>query len=276
MNRDTWTRTEDRETLLVTDFITLEKHSPVLKVRTLVKNTIKDHRLRVLFPTSRISDKSFADTPFALVEREIHIPEETALWQERINEEKAFTSWCGVADTEGGLAVLSPWGLHEYSVMDDADRTLALTLFRSFFKTVFQAAETEGELQQDLVIEYQLLPFADAFNPIQAGKLVAAAQAGIRTHTTAALPDIRSQFTVEGEVLLTALKPADDGSGAIVRLWNPGATLQIARLHFAKRPKAVKLSNLREDAGDLIPLPESGIIAAEVPAGGLCTLKCFW
>ncbi|MCC6143427.1 MAG: hypothetical protein IT368_06445, partial [Candidatus Hydrogenedentes bacterium] len=276
MNRHTWSRTEDRETLRVTDFIAIEKHARTLKVRTEVANFVRDHRLRVLFPTSRRAANSFADTPFAAVERSIHIPGETALWQERVNEEKAFTSWCGVADADGGLALLSPWGLHEYAVLDDDDRTLAVTLFRSFFKTVFQAAETEGEIQQSLTFEYQLLPFAGDFAPVEAGRLVAAAQARVRVHTTHQLAPQISRMAIEGAVLLTALKLADDGDGVILRLWNPAPKPATARLQMGTPPREVLETNLREDPGDLIQGAEGAMITVVVPASGLYTIRCRW
>ena len=98
-------RSNDRVTLDITDFISLEKHGDAVRVRTIINNTAEDHRLRVLFPTGCDNDVSFADTPFAVVEREIPIPECTALWQERINEEKAFTSFAALPMGQAGRGV---------------------------------------------------------------------------------------------------------------------------------------------------------------------------
>ena len=130
-DRKTGWRSEDRIAMRVTDQLIVDKGAPFLRVRTRVENTIMDHRLRVLFPTDIEAAQSFAETPFALVQRDIDIPEETKVWQERVNPETAFTTFFGVADENGGLAVLAPGGLHEYEVLETPERTLALTLFLS-------------------------------------------------------------------------------------------------------------------------------------------------
>src|SRR5690606_28045190 len=120
-----WRRSEDRATVRIVDRITVEKGLPCLRVRTTVENGANDHRLRVLFPTYIETAESFADTPFAVVRRPVEIPAETAHWHERVNPEKAFTSFFGVEGMHGaggdgpvGLAVLAPFGLHEYEVED--------------------------------------------------------------------------------------------------------------------------------------------------------------
>ncbi|MCK5863051.1 MAG: hypothetical protein KAH38_11230, partial [Candidatus Hydrogenedentes bacterium] len=175
-------RSTTRVNLEITDFITIEKHNPAIKVKTVINNTVEDHRLRVLFPTQRNTDLSFAETPFAIVERDIPIPKESAMWQERINEEKAFTSFFGIHDAEGGLAVLSPAGLHEYAVLDTPQRELAFTLLRSFRKTVGKPAEQDGQLIGIHSIEYALLPFAGTPDPVVLAQQTASLQAHPRTH----------------------------------------------------------------------------------------------
>jgi alpha-mannosidase len=66
-------------------------------------------------------------------------------------------------------------------------------------------------------------------------------------------------------VLVTALKPADDGRGLIVRLFNASRQAQSATLHWSvPAPKAVYLSDTSETAGQTvngkIPLPSHGLV----------------
>ena len=278
LDQKTGYRSADRVAVRVTDFITVARHIPVLQVRTVVDNRAKDHRLRVLFPTHAQTDKSFADTPFAMVERDIAIPVETAEWQERVNPEKAFSSLCGVQDATGGLAVLSPEGLHEYAVLDTAERTLALTLFRSFRKTVARSQETEGQLQIELSFNYCLYPFAYEFDAGAALRLVTEFQAAVRSHEIRAnAPTTLSFVCVEaGDAVVTALKPAEDGQGAVLRFWNPGGKETQAQFKLDRPVTEAHLCNLNEEALEPATILMDGGVAVSVPAGGLATVRFGW
>ena len=278
LDQKTGCRSADRVAVKVTDFITVAKHSPVLLVHTVVDNCAKDHRLRVLFPTHMHTDASFADTPFAMVERAIAVPVETSEWQERINPEKAFVSVCGVKDSSGGLALLCPEGLHEYAVLDIPERTLALTLFRSFRKTVARSEECEGQLQSLLSFNYALCPFLGEFNAASALEQVAELQVPPRSHEVRedALPT-RSFIQVDaGGTVVTALKPAEDGKGAVVRFWNPGDQDRSATFQSALTILEASTANLNEEHMASLAVTREGVVSVLVPAGGLATVRFKW
>lgn len=271
-------RSETRVAMQVTDFISVEKGSACLRVHTVVNNTVKDHRFRVLFPTNILTDTSFAKTPFAIVERDIAIPPETAHWQERVNPEKAFTYLCGVLNSDGGFAALTPWGLHEYEVFPTPDRTLALTLFRATGQTVMTSGEPDGQLQGTMHFDYQLWAFAGTLDRGQALRSVAEHQAGVRTHTAVELPEAHS-FLWLGEgskSFVTAIKPADDGRGGVIRLWNPFGVPRDERVYLCKKLKEAHRCNLNEEALESIQIGEDGGIPVTVPPRGLTTIRFFW
>jgi len=278
LDQKTGYRSADRVSVKVTDFITVAKHSPVLQVRTVVDNCAKDHRLRVLFPTHVQTDKSFADAPFAMVEREIAVPAETAAWQERVNPEKAFTSVCGVQDGLGGIAVLAPEGLHEYAVLDTPDRSLALTLFRAFRKTVARPEETDGQLQGTLVINYGLHPFASEFRAASALGLISELQAPVRSHEVREdSPDIKSFIRIDaGDAVVTALKPAENGQGAVLRFWNPGGKATEARFMLDRPVTSASLCYLNEEVVGPLAVRADGGVEVTVSAGGLATVRFEW
>lgn len=271
-------RSETRVAMQVTDFISVEKGSACLRVHTVVNNTVKDHRFRVLFPTNILTDTSFAKTPFAIVERDIAIPLESAHWQERVNPEKAFTYLCGVLNADGGFAALTPWGLHEYEVFPTPDRALALTLFRATGQTVMTSGEPDGQLQGTMHFDYQLWAFAGTLDRGQALRSVAEHQAGVRTHTTMELPEAHS-FLWLGEgskSFVTAIKPADDGRGGVIRLWNPFGVPRDERVYLRKNLKEAQRCNLNEEALESIQIGEDGGIPVTVPPRGLTTIRFFW
>lgn len=277
MELPAYARSADRVTVRVTDFLCIEKGAAALRVRTIIDNTARDHRFRVLFPTAIASDCSFAETPFALVERPIAIPEESRHWQERINPESAFSSHFGIQDTHGGLALLSPWGLHEYEVSQTPEHSLVLTLFRATQQTVGTAGEPEGQLLEELVFDYQLWPFAGAFDAAEAGRLTAAQQAGVRMHFADKAPAKHSFLRLEpGHALVTALKPAEDVDGGIVRLWNPTDQPLTERLFLDVPVKEAARCNLNEEPLEPIPVTAGQGISIEVPARGLATIRVLF
>ncbi|HPO16378.1 MAG TPA: hypothetical protein PLI09_23280 [Candidatus Hydrogenedentes bacterium] len=270
-----YTRVERRIALHITDFLYVEKDSPCLRVHSVIQNTIQDHRLRVLFPTGiEEAEKSFAETPFALVERDIAIPEESAHWQERINPEKAFTSYFGTQDVTGGLAVLSPWGLHEYEVLQSPDHSLALTLFRATRQTVGTDGEPDGQLLQTLEFDYAIWPFLGAFDPAQAARIVAEMQTGIRVHLADQAPLPYSFLNIEpGKTVVTALKPAHDNHDAVIRFWNPGKAKVTEQINFNQEIKSASLCTLNEDPIQTIPVEKGHSVKVPVPPGGLATIR---
>ncbi|HOE66730.1 MAG TPA: glycoside hydrolase family 38 C-terminal domain-containing protein [Candidatus Hydrogenedentes bacterium] len=277
MDRRTWWRSEDRGTLRVVDRIYVEKGASMLRVRTEVRNTIKDHRFRVLFPTRLAADRSFADTPFAIVARDIAIPPETVAWAERVNPEKPFTSFFGVQNGAAGIALISGGGLHEYEVTQTPDRSLALTLFRSTCKTVRTSGEPDGELLGTMTFEYGLHPFGDTFDPVLALNMASQLQTDIRTHGVAELPETISHLSLrKGAVVVTAIKPADDGDGGIIRFWNPGGAALHDEVRFSVPLREARSCNLNEEPGAPITLNPTGSLPVTVPAYGLASVRFRW
>lgn len=277
MDRRTCWRSEARATLRVVDRISVERGLPCLRVRTHVENTCMDHRFRVLFPTGIDAATSFAETPFAVVDRDIDIPPDSASWHERINPEKAFTTFFGVQEQSGGLAVLAPFGLHEYEVLQTPKHTLALTLFRATWKTVGTPGEWDGELLGPLDFEYLLFPFTGCFDPVRALRIVQEAQTGVRAHTASSLPKDDSFLRVSpGHVVVTALKPAEGDEGGIIRLWNPGPLEAREEIALKARICSASLCDLGEKPVAAIPLTLDGNIPVTVPPYGLATVAFVW
>lgn len=77
-----------------------------------------------------------------------------------------------------------------------------------------------------------------------------------------------SQLKVESSgVVTTAFKPSDDGKALIVRLFNPMAEPQLARLEWNRPVGRIQMSNANEEAGPVAPS------ALHVPALGIVTLR---
>ncbi len=138
---DQSTRSERMRKLPVVNYYTIEAHSAVVKCKTLLRNTVKDHIMRVLFKTGILSDFAYAGSPFDVVKRpvfiedydESSIPPDVKKVIIGAREAKPNTiflnrEFVDFNDTKNGMAIFSK-GMPEYQVINRD--TIALTLFRS-------------------------------------------------------------------------------------------------------------------------------------------------
>ena len=258
--------------LKIADFLSIEAGTPFVRVRTVVENTAADHRLRVLFPLGIASEMCYSDQPFEIVERPVALDPARARDGERENPERAHHTYFGVEDGCNGLAVLCPFGLHEHEVMDDRDRTLALTLLRCFSRTVGTAGEPDGQLQGAHTFEYLLYPYAGPADHVDLARKVAAAQTGVFAHLSEEDPGMRSFLSFEeGRLVTTAIKPAEDDFGGIVRVWNPTDEEVTDRLVCEKVIRGAAWCDLKEENREEISF-EPHAIPLTVPAGAIRTV----
>ena len=124
-------RSDEWEELCITTDVTLKKGARWLQFHTVVDNTIKDHRLRVLFETG-LSGAMLcrADSPFDIVQREITVPD-SSQWYEAAARTWPSHSLVAVSEKEFCAAVYHK-GICEYEVLDDDTRAITLTLLRCF------------------------------------------------------------------------------------------------------------------------------------------------
>ncbi len=142
VEEDRKARSKNFMILPIITYVVLEKNSQLIKFRTVLKNTVKDHRLRVLFPTRINTDSSIASSQFDVVEHPIKpspyddskISPELGRLLLGAREPSPTTvfpnnSFVDVSDGKRGVALITK-GLPEYEVLDK-NNTIALTLFRA-------------------------------------------------------------------------------------------------------------------------------------------------
>lgn len=226
-------RSTDTVEEIITTIVTLEYGSRRVDIRTTVENSARDHKLRVLFPSGALKANAWlADAPFEVVERDIALPDTTD-WAEPWPETQPIRSFFAVCDDNRGLAVFTK-GIPEAVCLDDEDRTLALTLLRCTRRSIGEDYSQSGaQCLGKYHFEYSLQTFSgdwksqgfpqtasDFITPIRA-ILSASGRKG-------ALPTEAEyiSFTVKpkkasGNLVLSAIKKAENAKGLIVRLYNP-------------------------------------------------------
>jgi hypothetical protein len=258
-------RSERVRELRISSRVALGRGAQVLTFDTTVNNTVKDHRLRVLFPTGlSAAQHVHADSAFDISKREIAIPDSTG-WYESALRTWPVQSFIDVNHGGVGLAVLQE-GLSEYEVIDDAERAIALTLLRCLGTAgaPFEAYESQPLAQCQGVqrFRYALYPHTgdhlQANVPRQARNFTVPLRVATGTGHAGSLPRRRSYLDIDQEAFqVTCLKLAEDGKSIILRGYNPGRSELPVTVTSAQPLRSVAKVTL-EETTVLAPVQVSG------------------
>ena len=153
-------RSKNRVIVDIESIVNVYANSPVVEINTTVNNCVKDHRLRVVMPSSITNDTYFAGQAFYKVIRNTALNPDTELYYEREMREKNMNGIIGINDANGdGLAFVSSEGLHEGDVNEQGDITV--TLLRSFHKVLMQPNAENSQIQQKLEYKYSIVPLTN-------------------------------------------------------------------------------------------------------------------
>jgi len=118
-------RSSTKDILKLETKILLEKGSRQLKFTTSFHNKMKDHRLRVLFPTRINTDTHEADSIYEVVTRPNKV---SSSWKNPTNAQHQH-AFVNIHNSQQGVTV-SNYGLNEYEILKP-NNTIALTLLRA-------------------------------------------------------------------------------------------------------------------------------------------------
>jgi len=247
-----------RETvpLRVTTVVRLVEGSRRVAFRTTIDNAARDHRLRLVFPAGAAFGSVRAEGHFALIRRLVARPQPRTAWAEPPD----LTDHTLGAVALGGLGLLTK-GLPEYEARTGAAGTeLCLTLLRCVGviarpggtlstrpRHAGPAVPTpEGQCLGRHECEYALLPGADALDDVALLRASQHYRAGFLT--TAEPAQFDPSLRLEGDVVFSCLKGAEDGDGLILRCFNPSAAPASARIRGAVAVARVRLDETGEEA----------------------------
>ncbi len=217
-----------------------------VEIETTVENRAEDHRLRVLFPTPFWTEQALAESAFDVVARPLGLPTQTAGWAEQPVATAPQGTFVAVQDGGRGLLVANQ-GLPEYEVIPSpGGATIALTLLRCVGwlsrddLTCCRPAPagpglpTPGaQCPGGHTFAYALVPFVAPLSSAihEAYAFRAPLRAAVAAPGEASLPPRLSFVELNPEELVvSAVKPAEDGEGWVVRFWNTQERPATARL----------------------------------------------
>lgn len=284
-------RIAEKAALVIESTISLGHASKRLDVETRVVNTIKDHRLRAVFPTYLDASVSSGEAQFDVVDHPVFIDQPSLdIWKEDQPKQFAQKSFVSVTDGMKGLSVANI-GLPEYEVIPDRERAIAITLMRSvaYLSTnwkntriaeagpIIETPEAQM-VGRELVFNYSIIPHAKAWHESAVQSEAHAFVEGMKVFpvlyskgSEGILPQECSFLSVNGEnVVLSSVKQSEYGDGYIIRLWNGSEKDSTAQVSLFNDSNAVYMSNIKEEK--LEQIPASKVLDIPVAAKKIVTI----
>jgi mannosylglycerate hydrolase len=231
-------------------------------------NQVNDHRLQVVFPVGFATNKVSAEQAFDVVERVSELPPFDKTWLEDPQSTAPQKTFVSVYNAEKKLgATLINQGLPEYELvkLEDGNAGIAITLLRcTGWLSRSDLATRRGHAGPGLptpgaqergthVFHYAFMPHKGdwlvANAPGQAYAFNHALTGVVTEQRTGEMPTSASFVEIQPRaVILSAVKPGEDGRSLIVRVWNPAdRDIPEARLRFYRAPVRANITNLAED-----------------------------
>lgn len=215
-------RSSQLTTIRLETELTVFVDSPQIRFKTRFTNTAKDHRIRLLFKTNNTSHFNDSESIYEVVSR----PNQPApVWEnpENPQHQQAFVS---LYDDAKGVTV-SNIGLNEYEIL--GDDTIAVTILRASGELgdwgYFPTPDAQCLREMEVVYAVECHQPQERFGAYRRAKALQTPFTGVQVarqsgnvpatgkvleHAVFSLP----------EVCPTALKPAEDGEGMVLRYYN--------------------------------------------------------
>ena len=257
--------------------VTLKAGQKQIEVKVDFDNRHHDHYLRAMFPTG-LSDAKCVDTGghFIVDSRPVRPlgPTPESAWPDMATlPQNNFTD---ISDGKTGLAFLND-SLTEYEVLDNEERTVALSLLRSVRNWICVAtvgssfsSQKGGQCLGEHSIRYAIRAhkgnWQDENIPLKAELFnVPAVPVQTRKHQGKLPTDETSLFEIDNSALrFSTIKKTEDRDTFIVRVYNPTNETQTGSLRFFAPMANAWLTNLNENRQSEIILTNSNEVSVSV------------
>ena len=268
-------RSEEWVTLPVRVYLSLAKEESAVQVTLELENRAEDHRLRLCVPTGSTGDTYEVNQSFTFLTRRVGRDLATADWVEADSAEKNMHGIALMREKDGsGLAFVGQHGFYECS----AERgELRLTLLRGFGRVYYDDQLVTAQEQGLYRYNFRLIPLDAHMDNAALQRAQDHLQAGLFAVYHRESLQETPLLAVEGNACVSALKPAEDGSGdTVVRLYNPAEDAVTVRIVTALPVKSAAECDLREQALCPLATEEGNLPAMTVKPYGIVTWRlCF-
>ncbi len=294
-------RRESRKLCPLSVTISLAQGTPRLDIEISFDNRVRDHRLRMIFPSDIQTDVSCSDAQFDVVQHPVKVqPVTDECWAEDAPHTFPQQGWVDLSDGTRGLCLINR-GLPEYEVMDTERREIAITLLRAVaylgssveMQTAVMGAGPNiptpgGQIQRQLTYSLSILPHKGSWDQAEVWRQAQAHHNAPRSVTFGMVknqpvanpgthPASTSFLSIKGSnVILSTLKKAEMDESLILRLYNPSKIQTEAEVSLPFVPTCVQLAGLDERPlaeSTQMPVSPEGLLRIGIPAGKIVTLR---
>jgi mannosylglycerate hydrolase len=280
-------RSENLAELVIRTHVSISAGSDRVDVKVEFENRHENHYLRVMFPTG-LAQAKFADAGghFTVDSRPIRPqgPSKDMVWPEMATLPQ--NNFVDVSDGDIGMAFLNN-SLTEYEVLDNDERTVALSLLRSVYNWICTEqrcgstfpSQKGGHCFGEHKYEYAIKPhagnWADADIPLASELFsVPAVPVQTRAHKGELPAGQVSFFSIDNSALrFSALKKCQDRQTYVARFYNPTSKLQTGKLQFNCLIKSAWLTNLNEERASSLNVRDGHVIDFSAASYKIVTIE---
>ena len=276
-------------------YVTIYSGWPLIEIRTVFNNNVKDHRLRVLFPANIVTDYSNAEGQFDVIKRSIKLPEGKN-WTEQPSPTYPHQTFVSIDDGEKGMTVINE-GLPEYEVKKEIiegkqeGTVIALTLLRSVgwlsrpdlltrkgnagpqLETFDSQCPGKNEFRYAVMFhkgsweKAKVWRYSHNFNVPLLCKATDLHRGDIQENNL-------SFISLEPDnLVISAIKKCEYDNGLIIRFYNTTSNKVKGKISVYKPLKKVWLTNMNEEIQKEIKLKNKNIVEIDVGPYKIITLK---
>ncbi|HEX6290085.1 MAG TPA: glycoside hydrolase family 38 C-terminal domain-containing protein [Herpetosiphonaceae bacterium] len=258
--------------------VRLLRGSDRVEITTEIDNTVRDHRLRAIFPLHAPVSAALADTAFGVIDRAVEIP---SFWP-FASRDRPHRSFVDVRAPQRGLTVLSR-GLYEHDVRPDGQLELTLLrcvgqMFVDFSTLEPRDPVVEGQCPGAYRFEYAIMPHDGERSLAEIAEAAAAFSAPMRAwqtnHHAGSQPSAHSFLRLEpAGIQLSAVKRAEDRDSIIVRCFNTTDQPILGTLHVPGAWRAAYRTDLDEQRLDSIAVSNEGTLTLHAEPWQIVTVE---
>ena len=215
-NYNEYRRDCEYDILEIISEVSVIKGSKTVEFETIVNNSVKDHRLRVEFPTGIQSDNYYASQAFTFIERQRGITQSGANYAEPENYEKNTSGIICVKDEDAGLSFVSKEGIHECGVSKSG--VISAVMLRGFGRIMHcgciksEKAQLIGNhvYRYGITLETNFSKLYDIKHDLF-----------LKYENVISNADSESALELKGNVCCSIIKVSENEKGIILRVFNP-------------------------------------------------------
>ncbi|MBR4173650.1 MAG: alpha-mannosidase, partial [Clostridia bacterium] len=256
-------RSSDEETMVITSYLTLKKGERKIDVRVEIDNNVQDHRVRAVYPTGILADHSYAHGHFTVDKRPVAKMADGEYEQDM--QTLPMQTFVDIYDDKKAMAFINN-SLTEFEVKDNG--SVYLTMLRGVHNNIctdgrvtsYYHEQKGGQCLGKRVCEYSLYPHMGKWDGANVMKEAQSfCQIPVVMETAGGtkgdiLPNTPLISIDNDNIVMSALKKAEDRNTVIMRIYNPTDADAFVNIRLAKMPKKAYITNLNEERDKEIDL----------------------